>query len=56
MIGAWPGEERVRLCESSTSVFVGVLGFPHSITTAAADGEDEYIPVTVVSNGMRDSE
>ncbi|GKC36306.1 hypothetical protein Tco_1048690 [Tanacetum coccineum] len=32
------------------------FGFPHIITTASYDGEDEYIPVTVVISGMRDSE
>ncbi|GKG40721.1 hypothetical protein Tco_0469933, partial [Tanacetum coccineum] len=32
------------------------FGFPHSITTAAYDGEDEYIPVTDVISEMCDSE
>ncbi|KAI3498361.1 hypothetical protein L1887_34134 [Cichorium endivia] len=59
-IGASPGDEIERLCESSTSVFAGVAGlvagFPHNTTTAAIDGELEYTPVTVCRIRMRDSE
>ncbi|KAJ0566296.1 hypothetical protein HanRHA438_Chr06g0261911 [Helianthus annuus] len=41
VIGAWPGDEVERLCERCVRVVDGVLGFPHSRTTAATDGEDE---------------
>lgn len=55
-IGASPGDEIERLCESSTKILLGVLGFPHNTTTAATDGELEYTPVSVCRTRMRDSE
>ncbi|GJS16555.1 hypothetical protein Tco_0411027 [Tanacetum coccineum] len=58
MQGAPPSDKGYTTTQASGVYVVPVtlgFGFTHSITTATYDGEDEYIPVTVVISGMRDS-